>query len=203
MATQRQIVKLMSQITVNNHAHAMDRFHGGDATWRPERPLPDRSSWRRLGTLNGMMALPEDPDAPVPEDLDEAGSAAYERRTCDALRAVLMQDRGGLLAVDTVELHGSRPDTLVVFRYHHREQYVGRDPALPPGPRAEIARLWEFAGWSRWGGMIDSPELLAGAIGGAFEAAELTLVDPQSLEPIGSPPRIYPRTYDIQRPVPD
>jgi hypothetical protein len=41
--------------------------------------------------------------------------------------------------------------------------------------------------------VMDGPAILATAIGSAFDAAELPLVDPQTLEPRGWPPRVYPR----------
>ena len=113
---------------------------------------------------------------------------------------------GGLLELNEIELHGSRPETLIVFRYHHREPRVGRHPLLVAGTRAEIARLWDFAidptdRYSR--GLMNGPAVLAAAIGLAFDAAELTLVDPANLEPIGVPPNIFPRRYDVQRSLPD
>lgn len=113
---------------------------------------------------------------------------------------MMLGGEGGLVLIDEIELTGSRPDTLVVFRYHHREEYVGRHPALVDGPQAELARLWEFAidpedPYSH--GVMDPPGALAAAIGSAFDASELTLADPITLEPIGRPPNIFPRTYDI------
>jgi hypothetical protein len=51
------------------------------------------------------------------QDLDEADSRAYEEHTVRVLREVLLGLDAGLVAVDAVELMGSRPDTLVVFRY--------------------------------------------------------------------------------------
>ena len=149
-----------------------------------------------------MSRLPDDPSEPVPQDLDDEEARVYEERTVDALRAGLFPPRGGFVVVDEVEAVGSRPDTKIVFRYHHREEFVGRDPSIVPGPLAEVARLWEFATdddpWAN--GLMDPPELLAASIASAFEAAELLLVDPVSLVPIGSPPKIYPRLYSLSPP---
>jgi hypothetical protein len=50
--------------------------------------------------------------------------------------------------------------------------------------------------------MMDGPSVLAADIGSAFDAAELTLVDPDTLTPIGIPPRIFPRLYAVGRPLP-
>jgi hypothetical protein len=93
-----------------------------------------------------------------------------------------------------------------VFRYHHRAEYVGRHPSLVAGPRVETARLWDFAidpddPWSQ--GLMDPPGVLAAAIGSAFDASELQLVDPVTLAPIGRPPNIFPRRYDMKPPLPD
>jgi hypothetical protein len=136
------------------------------------------------------------PDGLVPQELSETDSREYEQRTVAYLREVLM---GGsaLVTLDAIELVGSRPDTLVVFRYHYRPEFVGRHPGLVAGPQAEIARLWDFAidrddPYSQ--GLMDEPTVLAAAIGSAFDAAELPLANPDTLRIIGSPPKVYPRT---------
>ena len=147
-----------------------------------------------------MTDLFADLDALVPRDLDRADSRAYEKHTVRELRRVLSGlDEDTLVAVDAVDLVGSRPDTLVVFRYHHRPQYVGRQPGLVAGQRAEIARFWEFAmePYDALPGWLDSPRTLAACIGNAFEAAELTLADPHTLAAIGRPPRVFPRLYTL------
>jgi hypothetical protein len=154
---------------------------------------------RPLTVRKKVADLFEDPTALVPQKLDETASRRYEELTVESLRHAMLPDRGGLVVVDAIELVGSRPDTLVVFRYHHRDKYVGRAPGLDAGPRAEVMSLWDYAidddPWSR--GMMDGPAVLAAAIGSAFEAAELTLVDPNTLHPIGSPPKVFPRLYVI------
>jgi hypothetical protein len=152
-----------------------------------------------------VAALPEDPTELVPQDLSDDDSREYERRVVAELRGVMIGGQGGLLEVADIEVVGSRPNTLIVFRYHHRRQYIGRDPSLVAGPHAEVARLWDFAidpedQWSR--GLMDPPAVLAAAIGSAFDAAELTLVDPSTLQPIGQPPKVFPRRDDLQRPRP-
>ncbi len=138
----------------------------------------------------------EDPDALVPQELNAADSRTYEERTVEALRQAMTPATSGLIAIDAIELVGSRPDTLVVLRYHHRPEFVGRHPALVTGPRAEIARLWDYAIDSDDAPsqkLMDVPAVLAAAIGSAFTASELTLVDPDTLVPIGAPPNVYPR----------
>lgn len=152
-----------------------------------------------------MAGLPQDPEALVPQALGAEDAAEFERRVGQSLREAMMGGRGGLVEIDAIDLVGSRPDTSVVFRYHHREQYVGHAPGVDAGPRAEVARLWEFAidpddRWSR--GFMDSPGVLAAAIGSAFDAAELTLVDPETLVPIGQPAQVFPRLYDLPTPKP-
>jgi hypothetical protein len=146
--------------------------------------------------VDGRPDLFADPDAVVTQDLDEADSRAYEEHTVRALREVLLGLDAGLVTVDAVDLVGSRPDTLVVFRYHHRPQYVGQHPGLVAGPCAEIARLWEYAiddeDPQR---RMEGPRMLAGTIGMAFEASELTLVEPDTLAAIGRPPAVFPRLY--------
>jgi hypothetical protein len=142
------------------------------------------------------------PDGLVPQELSEADSHEYEQRTVAYLRDVLI-GRSALVIMDAIELVGSRPDTSVVFRYHYRPESVGRHPGLVPGPQAEIARLWDFAidpddHYSQ--GLMDEPTVLAAAIGSAFEAAELPLADPDTLREIGSPPKVYPRIYDVPPP---
>ncbi|HEY3926432.1 MAG TPA: hypothetical protein VGL75_17860 [Acidothermaceae bacterium] len=124
----------------------------------------------------------------------------------DELRRVMLSGQAGLVEIDEIERLGTRPDTVIVFRYHHRPKYVGRDPSIIGGPQAEVARLWQFAidpddPWSH--GLMDPPEVLAAAIGSAFDAAELTLVDPKSLAPIGHPPNIFPRRHDLKPSLPD
>lgn len=142
-----------------------------------------------------MGGLPDDPEALVAQDLSDEDSREYEQRVLAELRRVMI-GRGALVEMDEIELLGSRPDTLVVFRYHHRDEFVGRHPSLVAGRRAEVARIWEFAidpddPWSQ--GLMDAPGVLAAAIGSAFDASELALVDPDTLVPIGSPPNIFPR----------
>ena len=137
-----------------------------------------------------------DPHALIPQDLDAQESRAYEERTADALREHLIGSTAGPVIVDEIELVGARPETLVLFRYHHHPSYVERHADLVEGPRAEAARLWEFAidpedQYS--GGMLDPPPRLAAAIGSAFDAAELPLVDPVTLTPVGRPPNVFPR----------
>jgi hypothetical protein len=109
-----------------------------------------------------MADLFADPDALVPQDLNEADSRIYEEHTVRELRRVMLGLDGRLAAVDAVDLVGSRPGTLVVFRYHYRPQHVGRHPALVAGQRAEIAHFWEFAidpdDSQRW---MESPRALA------------------------------------------
>lgn len=131
----------------------------------------------------------------------------YVSRTVDALRDALIgnDDGGSLVMIDEVEAIGDRPDTCVIFRYHYRPQFVGRDPALVAGPLANVAALWQFAidpddQWDN--GLMDSPGVLAAAIGSALDPAELDLVDPVSLEPIGTPARIFPRLYRLDPPAP-
>ena len=132
----------------------------------------------------------------VPQGLDSHESRAYEERTVDALREHTIGMTAGSVIVDEIELIGSRPETLVLFRYHHHPSYVGRHADLVAGPRAEAARLWEFAidpddQYSR--GMMETPPALASAISSAFDAAELPLVDPLTLTAIGEPPKVFPR----------
>jgi hypothetical protein len=118
--------------------------------------------------------LPEDPFAVVPQDLAGKDSREYEQRVVAELRRVLIGGTGGVVEFDGIELRGSRPDTAIVFHYHHRPQYVGRNPALVAGPRAEIARLCEFAlDPGDWGptGLMEAPVRLAAALGSAFDAA--------------------------------
>lgn len=139
----------------------------------------------------------------MPQDLSDEDSREYERRVIGELRRVMIGGQGGLVEIDEVESLGSRPDTLIIFRYHHRPQYVGRHLSILAGPRAEAARLWEFAidaddPWSH--GVMDPPEVLAAAIGSSFDASELSLVDPDTLAPIGRPPNIFPRRYDLKPP---
>jgi hypothetical protein len=114
----------------------------------------------------------DDPNAPVPQDLDAADSRAYELRVVEFLREALVGvPSTGLVIVDDVALGGARPDTLVVFRYHHRPEFIGRTPELVDGPLAEIAPLWEIAideEDSNLRGMMDGPAVLAAAIGSAF-----------------------------------
>lgn len=153
-----------------------------------------------------MPSLPDDPEDLVPHDLSQSESRVYVSRTVDALRDALIgnDDGGSLVMIDEVEAIGDRPDTRVIFRYHYRPQFVGRDPALVLGPLAEAAALWQFAidPDDRWDtGLMDSPGVLAAAIGSAFDAAELDLVDPVSLEPIGTPPKIFPRLYRLDPPA--
>lgn len=137
-----------------------------------------------------------DPDALVPQGLSSHESRAYEERTVDALRQHMIGMTAGSVIVDEIELVGSRPETLVVFRYHHHPSQVGRYTDLLAGSRAEAARLWEFAidpddQYSR--GMMEAPPRLASAIASAFDAAELPLVDPLTLTSVGQPPKLFPR----------
>lgn len=140
----------------------------------------------------------DDSDALVPQNLSDADSRVYEERTLEALRvAMIPSPDDALVIMDTIELVGSRPDTLVVFRYHHNPRYVGRSPGLEAGPRAELAGLWEHA-LDRdpyVPGLMESPGVLASAIGSAFDAAELDVVDPETLRRIGPAPKVYPRRY--------
>jgi len=152
-----------------------------------------------------MAGLPDDPDEAVPQELSDEDAVEYERRVLAELRRVMIGGEGGLVEVDAVDSLGSRPDTLVVFRYHYRPLYLGRHPSTVAGPRAEVARLWEFAidahdPWSP--GLMDPPNVLAAAIGSSFDASELHLVDPDTLAPMGSAPNIFPRRYDLTRPLP-
>lgn len=141
----------------------------------------------------------DDAQALIPQGLDGQESRAYEERTVDVLREYLIGRVAGLVIVDDIQLVGSRPETMVVFRYHHRPSYVGGHADIVAGPRAEVARLWEFAidpddEYSR--GMMNSPPVLAAAIGSAFEAAELVLVDPVTLTAVGKPPKVFPRVMN-------
>jgi hypothetical protein len=138
----------------------------------------------------------DDPQALVPQELNAQGSRAYEERTANALREHMIGSTAGSVIVDEIELVGSRPETRIVFRYHHHPGYLGRHADLVEGPRAEAARLWEFAidpddHYS--GGMMEPPQALAAAIASAFDAAELPLVDPVTLTTIGEPPKVFPR----------
>jgi hypothetical protein len=77
---------------------------------------------------------------------------------------------------------------------------------LVAGPPAKVARLWDFAiepedKWSQ--GLMDAPAVLAAAVGSAFDAAELPLVDPQTLAAIGRPPNVFPRRRDLKPPLPE
>lgn len=138
----------------------------------------------------------EDPQGLVPHELDAQDSRAYEERTVEALRERMIGSTAGPVIIDEIELVGFRPDTLVIFRYHHHPSYVGRDAALVAGPCAEAAKLWEFAvdpGDRYSGGKMEAPPVLAASIGSAFEGAELPLVDPVTLIPVGSPPKVFPR----------
>ena len=138
----------------------------------------------------------EDPQGLVPQELDAQESRAYEERTVEALRERMIGSTAGPVIIDEIELVGFRPDTLVIFRYHHHPSYVGRDAALVAGPCAEAAKLWEFAvdpGDRYSGGKMEAPPVLAASIGSAFEGAELPLVDPVTLIPFGSPPKVFPR----------
>jgi hypothetical protein len=145
-----------------------------------------------------LMAISlDDPKAPVPQDLDAADSRAYELCVVEFLRewSVGVPSKG-LVVIDDVALVGDRPDTLVVFRYHHRPESIGRAPELVNGPLAEIAPLWEIAideEDSSLRGMMDGPAVLAAAIGSAFTAAELMLADVETLRPIQRAPAIFPR----------
>jgi hypothetical protein len=146
-------------------------------------------------------SLPDDPRRLVSQDQSDEASREYEQRVVDELRRVMLGGEAGLVKIDQIERLGTRPDTLIVFRYYHRPECVGRDPSIVGGPQAEVARLWEFAidpedPWSH--GLMDPPEVLAAAIGSAFDAAELILVDPRSLAPIGHPPNIFPRRHDLK-----
>jgi hypothetical protein len=85
------------------------------------------------------------PNALIPQALDHAQSRKYEERIVHFLREHMMSASAGLVVMDAIELVGSRPETMVVFRYHHRPPYIGQDPGIVPGPRAEAAKLWEFA----------------------------------------------------------
>ncbi|MGH2895838.1 MAG: hypothetical protein ACRDPM_21575 [Solirubrobacteraceae bacterium] len=138
----------------------------------------------------------DDPDALIPQGLGVKDSRTYEERTVDALREHLIGSAAGPVVVDAIDLVGSRPGTLVVFRYHHNPSYLVQHADLAPGPCAEAASLWEFAidpddPYSA--GMMGPPGALAAAIGSAFDAAELPLVDPVTLAPVGTPPPVFPR----------
>jgi hypothetical protein len=85
----------------------------------------------------------KDPAALVPQDLSPADSRRYEELTVESLRQAMIHGGSALVAIDAIDLVGARPDTVVVVRYHHQPDYVGRDPALVAGPRAEVANLWE------------------------------------------------------------
>jgi hypothetical protein len=122
----------------------------------------------------------------VPQDLSREDAREYERRVVSELRREMIGGQAGLIEIDAVELLGARPDTVVLFRYHHRPQYLVRDPVLVAGPRAELARLWEFAideDDQRSNGFMDGPGVLAAAIGSSFDAAELPVVDPETFAP--------------------
>jgi hypothetical protein len=148
----------------------------------------------------------DDPNALVPQDLGTADSRAYELRTVELLREWLVGvPSTGVVVVDDVQLIGTRPDTLVVFRYHHRAEFIGRAPELVDGPLAEIAPLWEFAideedRWAR--GKMDGPGVLAASIGSAFTASELMLADVETLRPIRRAPAIFPRLDPLDQPRP-
>jgi hypothetical protein len=135
----------------------------------------------------------DDPSALVPWDLGVSQSRAYELRTVQELQEVLVGKQFSIrpLIVDRVELSGNRPDTLVLFRYHYRPEFVGRSPELVSGDLVEVAEFWPMASdeWSR--GMMDGPAVLAAAIGSAFDAAELMIVDPETLEPLRRAPAIF------------
>jgi hypothetical protein len=141
------------------------------------------------------MDVFDDPNALLPQDLDQAQSRKYEERIVRFLHEHMMSANAGLVEMDAIELVGSRPETMVVFRYHHRPAYIGQDPAVVSGSRAEAAKLWEFAidDESYSGGMMNTPPVVATEIGSAFDAAELPLIDPDTLTPIGSPPKVFPR----------
>jgi hypothetical protein len=148
----------------------------------------------------------DDPNALVPQDLGPADSRAYEVRTVELLREWLVGvPSTGMVVVDDVQLIGTRPDTLVVFRYHHRAEFIGRGPELVEGPLAEIAPLWEFAideedPWAS--GKMDGPGGLASSICSAFSASELMLADVETLRPIRRAPATFPRFYPLDQPRP-
>lgn len=153
-----------------------------------------------------MRPLPDDPEELVPQDISQNDSRVYVSRTVVALRDALIgnDDGGSLVMIDEVRAIGGRPDTRVIIRYHYRPQFIARDSALVAGPLAEVAPLWQFAideddPWDN--GLMDSPGVLAAAIGSAFDAAELELVDPITLDPIGTPPKIFPRLYRLDPPA--
>jgi hypothetical protein len=138
----------------------------------------------------------DDPMALVPAEMDADDARRYERRVLELLREHFVgAPSTGILIVDDVELVGSRPDTLVVFRYHHRPEYVGRHQALVDGPLAEIYPLWEDLldeseqPYRR--GMIDGPGQAAVSAGSAFTATELMIADPETLTPIRRAPAVF------------
>jgi hypothetical protein len=92
-----------------------------------------------------MRPLPDDLAALAPQDLSHDDSRAYVSRTIEAPRHALIGNGDGLVMIDEIEAIGDRPDTRVIFRYHHRREFIDRDPALVAGPLAEAASLWSFA----------------------------------------------------------
>jgi hypothetical protein len=87
----------------------------------------------------------DDPQAVVRRDLGDADSHAYELLVVSFLREWMMVDREewlhpGVVIIDNIELVGMRPDTQVLFRYHHRPHVIEKDAGLGPGPLAEAAR---------------------------------------------------------------
>jgi hypothetical protein len=156
-----------------------------------------------LADICGVGGLPDDPEQPVPIELSDEDSQEFERRVVGVLRDEMIGGQGGLVEIEAIELQGSRPDTLVVFRYQYRPQYIRRHPGVVAGPQAEIARFWDFAAdpddqWSR--GLMNPPGVVAAAIGSSFDAAWLPLVDPETLVAMGSAPNIFPRRYDLEPP---
>jgi hypothetical protein len=138
----------------------------------------------------------DDPMALVPEEMDGDDARRYEHRVLELLREHFVgAPSTGILVIDDIELVGSRPDTLVVFRYHHPPEYVGQHPDLVEGQLVEIYRLWEDLldeseqPYRR--GMIDGPGQAAVSAGSAFTATELMIADPETFAPIRRAPAIF------------
>jgi hypothetical protein len=142
----------------------------------------------------------DDPTALVPADLSAEDARRYEVCVLEELRNHFIgRPTTGLVVVDEIEIVGSRPDMLFVFRYHHRPEFIGRAPEVVEGPLVEVAELWDLLLDESHPNTIEGPAIAAVYLGSAFDAAELMIADPETLRPLRRAPAIFPAAFRCRR----
>lgn len=110
----------------------------------------------------------DDPTVPPPADITGADARAYEEKILELLRHALLPRRDPIRRIESIELRGKQPDTLVVICYTDTRE---------SGPRAVGIDLWRDD--DKHGGLLADPMSMAGWIYADWLAGDL---DPIELE---------------------